>query len=293
MRLRLKKSVKRFLLFSSIIIIIIILLVMCFFKNSSKETSKTNDNKKLTATEIVEKKCKKIKYCNKKNINRYVKYYKNNKTLSIEDVIVRVNLNLDYSFYTHTKKATNLNKEYLLVNKYFYLTEDYVPQNLEEISEKYARSGMKLVNVARENFEEMAESAEKDGYTIIAMSSYRSYEYQDNLYNRYVKSDGVEIADTYSGRPGYSEHQTGLCVDIYDGELDYTNFEKSKSFEWMSNNAYKFGFILRFPEGKENITGYQYESWHYRYVGKKIAKIIHENNSTLEEYYAKYIGIKE
>lgn len=292
-KLRLKRSVKRFLLLSGIIIIIVILLVIYFNKNSSKETIKTNNNKKLTATEKIKEECKKINYCDTKYINRYVKYYKKNNTLSIKDVIIQVNLNLDYSFYTHTKKATDLNKEYVLVNKYFYLTEDYIPDNLEEISIKYAKSGMKLVNVAREKFEEMAQSAEKDGYSIIAMSSYRSYEYQDNLYNRYVKNDGVQEADTYSARPGYSEHQTGLCVDIHDGKIDYTNFETSKSFQWMKDNAYKFGFILRFPKGKENITGYQYESWHYRYVGEKIAKYIHENDSTLEEYYAKYIGIKE
>ena len=122
---------------------------------------------------------------------------------------------------------------------------------------------------------------------------YRSYEYQVNLYNKYVENDGIKEADTYSARPGYSEHQTGLCVDVYDGEIDYTNFEKSDSYNWMQENAYKYGFILRFPKGKENLTGYQYESWHYRYVGKKIAKYIKENDLTLEEYYAKFIEGKK
>ena len=151
---------------------------------------------------------------------------------------------------------------------------------------------MKLVSNAKNSFEKLAEQAKKDGYPVIAMSSYRSYEYQVNLYNRYVASDGVEAADTYSARPGYSEHQTGLCVDVYDGKIDYTNFEDSASFKWMQDNAYKYGFILRFPKDKTNITGYQYESWHYRYVGTKIAKYIHENDITLEEYYAMFIEPK-
>ena len=121
------------------------------------------------------------------------------------------------------------------------------------------------------------------------MSSYRSYDYQVNLYNNYVKSDGKDAADTYSARPGFSEHQTGLAVDIYNKELPYTSFEETKEFEWMQKNAYKYGFILRFPKDKVNITGYQYEAWHYRYVGKKAAKYIHDHNITLEEYYIKKV----
>ena len=121
------------------------------------------------------------------------------------------------------------------------------------------------------------------------MSSYRSYQYQYNLYNRYVNTDGIEAADTYSARPGYSEHQTGLAVDVYNGKEDFTNFEKTKEYNWMQDNAYKFGFILRFPKDKVLETGYQYESWHYRYVGKEIAKYIHDNNLCFEEYYATHL----
>ena len=108
-----------------------------------------------------------------------------------------------------------------------------------------------------------------------------------NLYDNYVATDGKEAADTYSARAGYSEHQTGLAVDIYNKVLPYTSFEETEEFTWMQENAYKYGFILRFPKDKTNITGYQYESWHYRYVGKEVAKEIHENNLTLEEYLAK------
>ena len=118
------------------------------------------------------------------------------------------------------------------------------------------------------------------------MSSYRDYAYQNTLYNNYGKKDGYDNADTYSARPGYSEHQTGLAVDIDNKKEYFTNFEKTKEYEWMQNNAYKYGFILRFPKDKVLETGYEYESWHYRYVGKEIAKYIHDNNMCYEEYYA-------
>lgn len=263
-----------------IILLLLTLLLSIFYLNTSNNKIKKSHKNNF---------CLNIKYCNKKYINRYKSFQKKNPSLSKEEIITQVNLNLDYSFYTHTKKTPLLNKETILVNKYLYLSNDYIPSDLVDIPNEFARSGMKLVKVAKDNFVNMAQAAKTDGSPIIAMSSYRSYEYQVNLYNKYVKSDGVEAADTYSARPGFSEHQTGLCVDIYDGKTDYTNFEKSKSYTWMQENAHKYGFILRFPKGKENITGYQYESWHYRYVGKTIANYIHKTNLTFDEYYVKFI----
>ncbi len=152
---------------------------------------------------------------------------------------------------------------------------------------------MQLVSYAKDAFEEMAKDAKKDNMSIIAMSTYRSYEYQVNLYNNYAKADGKEKADTYSGRPGYSEHQTGLAVDVYNGKESYTNFEVTEEFKWMQENAYKYGFILRFPKDKTKETGYEYESWHYRYVGKEIAEKINKNKISYEEYYAKYLQNKK
>ncbi len=289
---KLKKKVKKFLIMFLITTIIIIISTATYKNISKKSPSKEKTiviKKNTSFKDKIKKECKKISYCNNKYIDRYYKYYKNNKKLSINDIITRVNLGLDYDFYTHTRKAKDLNKDYILVNKYSYLEEDYIPNNLEIIPEEYARSGMRLVKNAKDAFVAMAREARKDKRPIIAMSSYRSYKYQVNLFEKYKEADGIKDADTYSARAGFSEHQTGLCVDIYDGVLDYTNFEQSDSFDWMQKNAYKYGFILRFPEGKENITGYQYESWHYRYVGKDIAKYIHNNDITFEEYYIQKI----
>ncbi len=287
--MKLKKRVKIALL---LLLIITLILLTLLLSNKINKTKKTGRIQKLTIEEKLKTECKKISYCSPNNLERYINYHKKNANLEIEDIIIRVNLNLDYSFYTNTKETPFLNKEYILVNKYLNLGEDYIPENLEVIPTEYARSGMMLVDVAKDAFVKMAQKAKEDNHPVLAMSSYRSYDYQTNLYKRYVANDGVEAADTYSARAGFSEHQTGLCVDVYDGKVDYTNFETSESFQWMQENAHKYGFILRFPKGMEHITGYQYESWHYRYVGVKIATYIHKNNITFEEYYTKFIEPK-
>lgn len=278
--------------------ILLILIFTCLFivTNGINVINKIITNKNTSSTKQTEKKKEineKISHYNKNFKDRYIAYKKKNKNLSDEEIITRVNIGLDNEYYTNTKPSTNLNKNTILVNKYNYLEENYIPNDLEDISLQYARSGMKLVREAKEAYEAMAKNASTSNLKLVATSSYRSYEYQDKLYNNYIKSDGIEAADTYSGRPGFSEHQTGLAVDIYNGKETYTNFEKTKEFEWMQKNAYKYGFILRFPKDKEDITGYIYESWHYRYVGIKIATYIHENNISYEEYYVKFIEPKK
>jgi len=204
------------------------------------------------------------------------------------DIITRVNLNLDKDFYNNTKEAKNLNTNYILVNKYLYLPKDYVPYDLEIITNCTSKDNY-LVKEAKDNFMKLCEDIKKEDLNIRVISSYRPYEYQEYLYNNYVKEDGIKLADTYSARPGFSEHQTGLVIDIDNYSENYENFENTEEYNWMINNSYKYGFILRYPVGKENITGYNYESWHYRYVGKEIAEYIFNNNITLDEYYIRFI----
>lgn len=297
-KLRLKK--KNFLIFITCIILIITSIYYGFSllttpKSTKKETlstkkvAKVSKTKKELKLEKLNNIDQKIDYFNYDYIDRYIKYKEENKDLNIKQIITEVNIGLDNPYYTNTKPSKDLNKSYILVNKYNYLDKNYIPQNLEEINTQYARDGMKLVNYAKEAFEKLAKDAKKEDLSIIAMSTYRSYNYQVNLYNRYVKEDGKEAADTYSGRPGFSEHQSGLAVDVYNGKEDYTNFENTKEFEWMQENAYKYGFILRFPKDKTKQTGYEYESWHYRYVGTEIATYIHKHNLSFEEYYVQKI----
>lgn len=118
---------------------------------------------------------------------------------------------------------------------------------------------------------------------IVPASGYRSYQAQNTNYNSYVAKDGQAMADTYSARPGYSEHQTGLAMDF--SPIDQA-FADTPQFVWLSQNAYKYGFVLRYPDSKTDITGYMYEPWHWRYVGVTAATDMHSRGiTTLEEYF--------
>ena len=180
-----------------------------------KEKALTEEEKKLNKLDNVNKR---IDFFNLNYLDRYIEYKEKNTDLDIIQIIKNVNMHLDKQVYEDTEPAKYLNTTNILVNKHYYLDENYEPENLEAINKKYALSGMKLVKEAKEAFEKMAGDAEKEKLNIVAMSTYRSYNYQVDLYNRYVKQDGKEAADTYSGRPGHSEHQTGLAVDVYDNE---------------------------------------------------------------------------
>lgn len=223
------------------------------------------------------------------NLNRYLKYYKNNKNLSYKEIITHINSNLDYPFYESS--PADLSKGmYSLINKYYYLDYNFIPDNLETVSYEYAINNTKLNKLALENFIKMADDAKKENLTLKITTAYRDYNFQSILYNNYVNSDGKDLADTYSARPGYSEHQFGYSFDLTNSNYsDFEKFEYTDEYTWLQENAYKYGFIQRYPKDKEYITGYQFESWHYRYVGIDIAKYIYENDITYEEYYAYYL----
>lgn len=172
---------------------------------------------------------------------------------------------------------------HLIVNKTYSLPEDYKPVNsYEEVTtdrcinclEKEVMSAFKL----------MQADASSIGLNIYIASGYRSYNYQNTLYNNYSAVSGQVGADTYSARPGHSEHQTGLCFDLNSVDASFANTSEGI---WINNNAHLYGFIIRYPQDKESITGYMYESWHLRYVGIDLASKLYNNGDwiTLEEYY--------
>lgn len=227
------------------------------------------------------------KYFIKDNTVRYINYYHDNNSLSSSDIVTNVNSNLDYDFYTNTKSADLSKGNLILVNKFYSLDKDYEPEDLVKIESDYTSWGGYLKSDAYEAFKKMVDAAYEDNIVLYSVSPYRSYQTQNGLYEGYASSDGYTKADTYSARPGYSEHQTGLAVDINSTD---DSFAYTKEAKWLFKNAYKYGFILRYPESKEYITGYQYEPWHYRYVGKEIAKEIYDLDITYEEYYAYYIA---
>lgn len=161
----------------------------------------------------------------------------------------------------------------LIANKKYPLPKDFDPGENPE---------------ARAALDQMAADAKKAGFELVAFSGYRSYEYQTQLYTNYANRDGKEAADRYSARPGHSEHQTGLAFDIGEkGQEDLwltEEFGETPAGKWLVENAHNYGFILRFPEGKEDVTGFMYESWHFRYLGEDVAEKVHQTGLTLEEY---------
>ncbi len=185
---------------------------------------------------------------------------------------------------------TKLNNIYyvdgiLMVNKSYPLPSTYKPQTpYKEITKDYLYGGDYIEDYVMNEYLKMKDDASKEGIALKITSGYRSYSVQEELYNSYVSRDGKEAADTYSARAGHSEHQSGLCFDLNGTNR---NFIKTKEGKWLNDNCYKYGFTLRFPEGKEEYTGYMYEGWHFRYVGVELATKLYNNGNwiSLEEYY--------
>ena len=220
-----------------------------------------------------------------KNYERYIAYKKAHSDYSDDTIITYVNIGLDRPFYTNMQDVNLSDGKLVLCNKYYLLKSNYVP-DLVNLGSAYG--GGQLQREAAEYFKKMVDAAKKDGIKLWNVSGYRSYYTQKSLYNNYSKRDGVAKADTYSARPGSSEHQTGLASDINTASSS-AHFENTKEYAWLVKNSYKYGFILRYLKDKTFITGYKYEPWHYRYVGVDAAKVIYEKNLTYEEYYVTYV----
>lgn len=218
-----------------------------------------------------------------KNLFTYLEEAKKNQ--DIEKVISLVNTGSYQSWYTNTKE-TDLNKGYsILVNKYNYLKEDFSLDDLTPISIMYAYGDQhKTRKEVYDQYVKMWKAAKKEDLTLIVNSSYRTYAKQQSEYNA---SD-----DDYAAKPGFSEHQTGLALDIVTYDTQGNDFENKPEFNWLQNNAHNYGFILRYPKDKEDITGYHYESWHYRYLGVDMATKVKNSGLTYDEYYAYYCEYK-
>lgn len=173
----------------------------------------------------------------------------------------------------------------LIVNKTYAVPSNYAPKNTKNPKpETYTNACQDCIDLeAYEEWTKMKADAASVGINLWIQSGYRPYVLQQKLYNNYVARDGKAEADRYSARPGYSEHQTGLCFDINNPSRSFNGTTEAK---WINDNASRYGFILRYPKDKENETGYMYESWHVRYVGKELAETLYNNGDwiTLESY---------
>jgi len=183
------------------------------------------------------------------------------------------------------------NNNEVLVNKTNWLSKEFIPVDLIVPKVKFLPDtngeAMFLRKESAKAIEKLFKSAKKEKIELYAVSGYRSFKRQREIFKYNLKNDG-EAANRYSARPGQSEHQTGLAIDITCAANEFNltyEFENTDEYKWLCDNSYKFGFIVRYPKGKEDITGYDFEPWHFRYVGEKAAEEIFFKDITLEEYF--------
>ena len=208
---------------------------------------------------------------------------------TLEQVIRIVNTDNDLTYFDDAQSVDLTQGDLILVNKLHRLESSYVPDDLVTVEPAYSNGG-KLKSEVNDAFCAMVEAMWKEtGLRLVNASPYRSYSTQRSLYARYYARDGA-AADRYSAHAGYSEHQTGLALDVIAPGGTLRGFKNTEQFVWLRDNAHRFGFILRYGDGMEYITGYQYEPWHYRYVGTEAAAVIYQTGLTFEEYYAYYVA---
>lgn len=217
-------------------------------------------------------------------LERYYNFLLENQTASPAETVQLVNANRDREYYSEPEPAETAG-HLILVNKYYYLEPDF-QVDLAVMPASYGAVGVQMERDTYAAFQKMYDAALSDGYQLYVTSGYRGYVEQEQVYQDWVRQVGEEDAKNYAALPGFSEHQTGQALDIFVAGQTTQSFANHPAEKWLAENAYKYGFILRYAEETENLTGYDYEAWHYRYVGVEVATKIRELRLTLEEYVA-------
>lgn len=215
-------------------------------------------------------------------LDRYSAWAAGHPDLDAGTVVLQVNMDWDQTFYTQIREVSDPSSLTVLVNKSYILPDGYVPE-LEVLGSGYGAGSMHPTAAAA--FRAMADAARADGVSLRSVSAYRSYATQKSLYNNYLRQYSRATVDTFSARPGHSEHQTGLAVDINVARTS-AHFENTAAFAWLKAHCAEYGFILRYDKGQEAITGFRFEPWHYRYVGTEIASAVMSWGVSYEEYVA-------
>lgn len=215
-------------------------------------------------------------------LDRYCAWREAHPEDTMELAVLSVNTDLDLTFYSAVSEVTDPSDLGALVNKHYALPAGYVPE-LEALGAGYGSGSLRPE--AAQAFRDMADAARAEGVSLRSVSAYRSYGRQKNTYDNYLKQYRQSVVDTFSARPGHSEHQTGLALDI-NVASSKARFERTPAFAWLKAHCAEYGFILRYDQGKEAVTGYRFEPWHYRYVGVDTAKAVMEQGLCYEEYLA-------
>ncbi len=307
-----KLNVKRLGIFCACILVLLIVLIV--FINSLIEEAKLKETIeyklgevgyssgeiKLIKEELNDKEIEKIlnstynknlskvikeKYFIFSNLDKYLDYLNENSSVTPTKAISIVNTGANNEWYSNIKETDTSKNELMLVNKFYGLSESYEPSDLVNVSSTYGYEGKKVSESIYDSLTNMLDAAKENGYTLLVNQGYRSYADQLEAYTDIEDVNGTEVADARAARAGHSEYQTGLSV-----ELSTYGAEVGTETEWLLDNSYRFGFIVRYPEGTSDITGFTSDAWRVRYVGRDVATRIHNENITFDEYYEFYLN---
>lgn len=310
-----KLNIKKIVIFVLIVVVLVVLVIFGIKKGISIKKMKSSYEYKLQNIGYTENESnifksklsdKELDKLLKKKIDkRYVELVKeenfsydkldryinvlNEKNCDIKTSISIVNANVDKPWYEDIENTDTSKKELMLVNKFYKLDEEYKPK-LILVSSTYGYEGNYVDESIYDNLVFMLDTARENNFVFVVSQGYRSYKQQEDIYNTYKENNGIREADEYIARPGHSEYQTGLSVDIVPFEKSIDTFEESEEYKWLIENAYRFGFIQRYEKDKENITGFKFDPWRFRYVGKVASQEIYNKKITFDEYYMNKIN---
>lgn len=231
----------------------------------------------------------KEKYFIYNNLSKYMEYKKKNKNDTYTHVVSIINTEADVEWLDNEKETDTSKGNLMLVNRLYGLSKDYEPEDIIDVPVSISYSGVKISKSILENIEELIEAGKEAGYTFVLSDGYRSYEAQKKMFESYKNSYGYEEADRNVARPGHSEYQTGISFQIVPYNKVFDKPRESTEYLWLKDNAYKYGFIFRYPEDKKDITLFDSYTWRLRYVGTDAASIIENEKICFEEYYAYFV----
>ena len=224
-----------------------------------------------------------------KNLDSYLEYKRSHLDYEYSKIVAIINTNANIDWLDEERETDTSKGELMLVNRLYGLSEDYEVSDIVNVPTKYAYSGKKLSNILMEDLMELCDEASTLGYTFVVSDGYRSYKDQKKLYNSYASSNGIHEADKVVARPGHSEYETGLSLDLVPYNKSYDSPKASEEYLWLRENAHKFGFIFRFDAEKEYLTGFKEYTWRLRYVGRDAASLIYNEDICFEVYYAYFV----
>lgn len=272
-------------------LIIIVLSILIYGVTTLITTDTQNKDDEVSTNENIEEEIPSngynhLSYYKEDKLSLYQQYHSENPELSIEDIVTHVNMGIHVPFYSTDPIIIDNVDDYetMVVNKNFRLPDNYEPSNLVTVDSMYDQQ---LVDFVADAYNEMKADCKENGFDIYVQSGYRSVAFQDQIYTNMTNTYGREYTDQLSSRPYHSEHHTGLAADISINGIHYDYTGDSEYYGYLKSIFSQYGFILRYPENSSHLTGYNYESWHVRYVGVEQAKKVEASGLTFDEYMAR------